>query len=301
MAWGSPSNISPGGHTYDRTTGTWAGEGVGTVGDGIDRSSAGEGSRVIHDANGPVGVFFASPAAAALATGWTPEAPAAQPSGGVGAGANAPASKPGAVAASGGVSPGTALAVATASNRGAFIKDAFTRSFAFSGEDNPVQDAVLGGRHWMANPKASNGEWVEVRYGDSEIVQEVVGLAILGSDIGFNAARVVFGENFQSMGPQARLNALQGMAVDTVKRLPLQATDLVMNIGAGVQSAAEQNKAWERQQQAAKDAFNDAWDYRELLQQQEWNEHQSEAVAEKWRLQNVFDEAKRLGPAPLPN
>lgn len=52
-----PSDYSPGGQVYDRTTGTWAGENTRSVGE--DMSSPGRGTFVIHDANGPVGVHLA--------------------------------------------------------------------------------------------------------------------------------------------------------------------------------------------------------------------------------------------------
>lgn len=55
----SDKNVSAGGHVYDRTTGTWVGETQGSFGDGIDHARSGDRSRVIHDANGPVGVQFA--------------------------------------------------------------------------------------------------------------------------------------------------------------------------------------------------------------------------------------------------
>lgn len=56
----APSNISPGGQVYDRTTGTWAGDNQGTVGGGYTGDGVGRSSLVIFDANGPVGVQFAS-------------------------------------------------------------------------------------------------------------------------------------------------------------------------------------------------------------------------------------------------
>lgn len=51
--------ISQGGQVYDRTTGTWAGENTGNIGD--DRSAPGREGRAIHDANGLVGIQLAPP------------------------------------------------------------------------------------------------------------------------------------------------------------------------------------------------------------------------------------------------
>lgn len=54
--WSTNKNISPGGQVYDRTTGTWVGQNQGSVGDGSNWGAPnGAATRVIHDANGPVG------------------------------------------------------------------------------------------------------------------------------------------------------------------------------------------------------------------------------------------------------
>lgn len=54
--WSTNKNISPGGQIYDRTTGTWVGINRGSVGDGSNWGAPnGAATRVIHDANGPVG------------------------------------------------------------------------------------------------------------------------------------------------------------------------------------------------------------------------------------------------------
>lgn len=58
MSWGwsTDKNTSAGGHTYDRTTGTWQGETQGSFGDNSNWGApVGAPTRVIHDANGPVG------------------------------------------------------------------------------------------------------------------------------------------------------------------------------------------------------------------------------------------------------
>lgn len=286
-----PSNISPGGHIYDRTTGEWVGEGSREL---ASLSSSGVGTKVLHDANGVVGVQFTSSVGNASAQG-APANAAPQASATV-----AQSAKPGvtAVPAPAPKASGGGF-VATAANRGAFRPD-WNRGDAWSGKDDPVQDMVFGGYHWQASPKWTNGDMIEVRFGDTEIVQEIVGLAIVGADIGHNAARHVFGPNVNNMGPQARMTALQGMAAEGAKRGIQGSIDGMFNMGAAIQQAAAENKAYEVATQAAKDAFNDVLDYKMLLQQQETNAMKDRQVDEKWRLEEVRRAAIAAGPAPLP-
>ncbi|QCS37250.1 hypothetical protein [Tortoise microvirus 75] len=247
-----------------------------------EMASTGIGTRVIHDANGVVGLQFTSPVQEASSQGSPSRA--TEP-GNVGAVERRQEAGVIRETAYGSVA-GDALAGArqeatlenrgakapalksTASSRGAFVAS-FVRDWNFSGKDDPVQDMVFAGTHWAANPKFTNGDLVQTRYGDSEIVQEVVGLSILGADIGFNAARAVFGPNVQNMGPQARLDALGAMAGKGAHSAIQGAIDTGFNLGDAVREAAAQNKLHEERYNAAKDAFNEAWDYREKLQEQE--------------------------------
>lgn len=153
---------------------------------------------------------------------------------------------------------------ATHGNRGAFIRD-----WAFSGKSEPVQDAIFGGFHWVANPKFDNGEWTEVRYGDSELISTAVGIGIFGADIGFNAARLVWGDNVQNMSPKDRWDNL-------VERAAVAAPDLgnsMMEIGfgavAGARNWAAKNAMVEEAMDRGRASVNDAWDYREQLQAEE--------------------------------
>jgi len=65
------------------------------------------------------------------------------------------------------------------------------RPESWSGKDDPVQDALIGGFHWQANPKFSNAELMEARVGDSELIMTAYGLMVIGADIGYNANRAV--------------------------------------------------------------------------------------------------------------
>lgn len=69
-----------------------------------------------------------------------------------------------------------------------------------------LQDLVFGGALMQANPGYSNAGDGEERWG--EIGGELVGLAAMGSDLGHNAARMYFGENYRDLGPAQRLSIL---------------------------------------------------------------------------------------------
>lgn len=196
-----------------------------------------------------------------------------------------------------GFSPGGAVPIstpATVGNRGAFIRD-----WAFSGKDDPIQDAIFAGVHWYANPKNSNLDWIETRYGDSEIVQEFMGLAGVGSDIGFNAARMVFGPRVQEMGPMERYTALQGMAAVGAGNLGTAITEGAFGAVGAARAWAADNAANEAAIAAERAAVEDAWDYRQLLQHQEANAHKGRQIEEKWRLEEVRQDAIARGPAAL--
>ena len=256
---------------------------------GQSLASQGIGTKVLHDANGVVGLQFVSTvgqaaaagapanatqvtgAAPTPAAGGTPAKPVGAPAGGASALPNAPAGR----------------VPATIANRGAFLA-AFNRGDEFSGKSEPVQDMVLGGYHWLASPKYTNGDLVEVRYGDSEIVQEVVSLAIVGADIGYNAARHVFGPNVNNMGPKERIDALTGMAANAAHNGTLGAIDGAFNLGGAIQNNIAQQVAQEAAGKAAHDAFNDAWDLRELLQHQEANKAKWNQVQAKWDAENLI-------------
>lgn len=152
-----PSDYSPGGQVYDRTTGAWAGENTGNFGD--DHSAPGRGTFVIHDANGPVGVHLA-PARQMVAAGVVQTGP-----GGGGAGPGSVGVGPGPGA--GGSGPGSA-AVATVGNRGAFLMQAPV-ALPYD-KPSKVMPLVVGGRLLAHDVGWSNiADWEE-RTGESEFL-----------------------------------------------------------------------------------------------------------------------------------
>ena len=160
MAW-SDRNVAAGGQVYDRNTGTWVGETRGSVGDGIDHGRSGDLSRVIHDANGPVGVQFASPAlpsgpAAGVTSNGVKQAGNASVAGAI-SGPGAPA----VATVTGGKQP-------TASNRGAFL-DQMPVALGFD-QPSLVMPLVAGGRRLAHDQGWSNiADWEE-RTGESELL-----------------------------------------------------------------------------------------------------------------------------------
>lgn len=150
-------------------------------------------------------------------------------------------------------------------------RGAYSRTNAWSGKDDPAQDNLMGGRHWQASPYWTNAELFEARYG--EVGETLIGLAVLGADIGWNARRLVWGENHQSV------NVWNSLAETVERGIKHQADPKTFgdNLDAfggwvsDIRGWAEQNKARERQMQAWEDEFNAAWDARESYQKAEWD------------------------------
>lgn len=61
-----------------------------------------------------------------------------------------------------------------------------------------VQDLWMFGNKWLANPNTSNAEDSETRYGDSEVLSTITGLATLGADLYYNAKLASFGRAVSS-------------------------------------------------------------------------------------------------------
>ncbi|QCS37236.1 hypothetical protein [Tortoise microvirus 73] len=180
MSWfGGSLNVSSGGHVYDRTTGTWAGETQGSVGDGVDRSVSSRVSTVWHDANGPVGVSFdrgsgESSGTGSVSRGHVASGPATNPvvAGGSGAGAGtANTSGPG----SGGSGPGSGGVVAPAGPLKAKMKNTATQ--------------IMFGVPIVPNPWVSNADQGEERWGEPG--DWLMGVAVMGADALYNTFRAV--------------------------------------------------------------------------------------------------------------
>jgi len=173
---------------------------------------------------------------------------------------------------SGGGSQGSTKVVnpaarATASNRGAFV-----RSALWSGKDEPGQDNLFAGVHLKADPRFTNAELYEARYGD--FGSAVIGLGILLAD-GVYTGTEWFNKpsNQKAMAAGAR-----GME----KSLWEGAFSFVDN----VRHWGEENAAKERALNEARTRFNDAWDLREKLQAEEANTHHWNGVVSPGKVWN---------------
>lgn len=147
--------------------------------------------------------------------------------------------------------------VVSMANRGAFLRDA-----AWSGKDDPGQDLLWGGFHYMANPRWTNMELLEARLGDSELLSTVLGLATLGADLGYSAR--VWADRNGYAGGRGPMQALER---------GLQPTAVADAVNAGrnwLTSWADANKAEEDRMQAYEDDFNDVLDYKLELGEAEW-------------------------------
>lgn len=126
---------------------------------------------------------------------------------------------------------------------------------------NKPTDLAIGGGDWRANPYYSDAEDVETRHGD-------VGSALyapisIGVDIGHNAARMYFGNDYMKLSPSQRLTILGNDASEAVKSGFLGA---VFGGYDSLQGWATDNRARERAGAKAAADFDAAWDYREQEQ-----------------------------------
>lgn len=188
------SNISPGGQIYDRTTGTWVGENVGTVGDGRgdERVATGRGSLVWHNADGPVGIQLApvqQVAASSVATG--------PGGGGSGPGSAAVVTAP----HGGGSGPGSPGVLQwQEAERIAGVPASLVHQFGLPPMEqalNPnVTQVSVGGTWWHSNPWFSDAEEYATRYGEGELAETAFFLTNVGADFAYNAYR--FGNAYVS-------------------------------------------------------------------------------------------------------
>lgn len=147
-------------------------------------------------------------------------------------------------------------------NRGSYV-----RSSAWSGKDDPAQDNLLGGRHWQASAFWTNAELFEARYG--EVGETLIGLAVLGADIGWNARRMVFGENHanKNVGELTqKAIANQFTPENTEKHL-----DMFGGWVNDIRGWAADNKAREMREAALQAEFDEAWDARLSYGKAEWD------------------------------
>jgi len=143
----------------------------------------------------------------------------------------------------------------------------YIRSSAWSGKDDPAQDNLLGGRHWQASPYWTNAELFEARYG--EVGETLIGLAVLGADIGWNARRAIWGENHQNV------NIGDEMQRAIVNQFTPESTERHLDMFGGwvadIRGWAADNAAKERRLEELQAEFDSAWDARLDYGKQEWD------------------------------
>lgn len=131
--------------------------------------------------------------------------------------------------------PGTS-SVATFANRGAFNAangkdhpyiDMRRDNYAWSGKDDPSQDIKLGGYHARLPPTWSNGEVIEMAFGDNEVISTLYGMALIGATIGYNG-RIIANEHGWDNGKgaaRAVANALSPGSVGDAWDASMRARD----------------------------------------------------------------------------
>lgn len=185
-------------------------------------------------------------------------------------------------------------AVATAANRGAYKSSPAAAVFAgsylnltrdnnaWSGEELPPQDMVLGGWHLRANPKWSNGEVVEMLFGDNELVSTMYSLFHVPATFGYNA-RIMANENGWDDGKGVSRAIERGLQPDVVG-------DFIGNAVNGARTWAADNKAREDAVAAAYADALDVENYKQELQKQEWD-----------RVHEVLNPRSPVEPRLTPN
>lgn len=129
------------------------------------------------------------------------------------------------------------------------------------------QDMVLGGFLMQANPYYSNAEDGEARGG--EIYGEFTGLMAVGSDLGHNAARMYFGENYRALNPGQRVAIIGERAQQGVKTGWEAGVDGIFSAYDSIQQWAENNRKQELAGLAAAAEVDAAWDARMEIMDQE--------------------------------
>lgn len=143
----------------------------------------------------------------------------------------------------------------------------YLRSSAWSGKDEPAQDNLIGGVHWQASPLWTNAELFEGRYG--EVGETLIGLAVLGADIGWNARRAIWGEGHQNV------NVGDEMQKAIVNQFTPESTERHLDMFGGwvsdIRGWAADNAAKERRMEELQAEFDSAWEARLDYGKQEWD------------------------------
>lgn len=158
--------------------------------------------------------------------------------------------------------PGPTIERALALERGAAIGSIFRGPSV--GTPKTVTDQVLFGYDFKGNPRFTNAELAEERY--AEIGANLVGLGVLASDIGYNAARAVWGSNADSMSPAEKGRVLSERADKNARDMGESAFNGLMTVWDAANKWGHNQQLIDEARQRAIAISNDAWDARQELQ-----------------------------------
>lgn len=144
---------------------------------------------------------------------------------------------------------------------------------------NKPQDLVIGGFHMQANPFYSNAEDGEARGG--EIMGELMGIMAIGSDLGHNAARMYFGENYRDLSPSQRLGILGNDAMGATARGADSALAAVFQGWDSVLKFREEQHAIGKARDDLEREIDEGWALRNRLEAEEakYQEYRADIIA----------------------
>ena len=186
------SVIAAGGQVYDRTTGTWAGETQGSVGDGIDRSVMQGQVTIWHDAEDISGVTSPGRGLDGRVLGTTRGGTPVVATGTVVRRSPTPAPTPRGAATPVVVTPGgagTAGPGVPAVAVPQWTPDPTQAAPLEVKTKTTATGLVLGMTGWLSNPKWSDADQWEQRYGEPG--DWLGGIVTMGADLGYNAKKYV--------------------------------------------------------------------------------------------------------------
>lgn len=185
------------------------------------------GGRVLQGSAGNPDVNWYATGSDSLGTGWTSPGTAVTLTGAEGSKVTEAPQK------SSGVSDGMVpMANPTLAARYAAASSGFARTAAWSGKDDPGQDNLLFGFHLQANPRTTNAELFEARYGD--FGSSVIGIGVLADDLMWSAGRAFHNP--------ANQKAMAGSAKDAGSTVITWGADL----WDSARQAASNQVAWEK-------------------------------------------------------
>jgi len=165
-------------------------------------------------------------------------------------------------AAPGTMRPGPTVERALAQQRGSATGSIFRGPSV--GTPKTVTDQIFFGHDYFGNPRFTDAGLAEERWG--EIGGGLVGLAIMGTDLGQAAARATFGPNADSLSPRERADILTDRADRGARDMGESAFNGLMTVWDAANKWGHNQQLIDEARQRAIAISNDAWDAREELQ-----------------------------------